>query len=80
MPDELPRAIDPGILARVDGVVVLGREALVAPVAGMAGTIQTWGMVEPSREGIEGMERMRLIRDDIAAPVEVLLADPFPAR
>jgi arsenate-mycothiol transferase len=80
MLDEHPRAIDPGLLARVDRVVVLGREAVVAPVDGMAATVQTWETVEPSREGIAGMERVRLIRDDVAARVEVLLADLVPSR
>jgi protein-tyrosine-phosphatase len=72
---EHPKPIDPRLLARVDHIIVLGREAVVAPVEGMTGTIETWDTVEPSLDGIEGAERMRLIRDDIASRVRELLAD-----
>jgi protein-tyrosine-phosphatase len=41
----------------------------------MTGSIQRWETVEPSRQGIEGQERMRLIRDDIAQRVKALLAE-----
>lgn len=74
-----PKAIDPDLLARVDRVVVLGGEARVEPVEGMAGTIETWVTDEPSERGIEGVERMRLVRDDIDARVHALLADLLPA-
>lgn len=37
--------------------------------------VTVWRTVEPSEEGIEGAERMRRIRDDIAARVEALHAD-----
>ncbi len=80
MRGEYPKAIDPLLLARVDRVIVLGGEAVVDPVVGMAGTIQTWETVEPSHDGIEGIERMRLIRDDIAARVEILLAELTRSR
>lgn len=67
--------IDPALLARVDRVVVLGAEAVVEPVPGMAGTITTWVTDEPSERGIEGIERMRLVRDDIDRRVRALLAE-----
>ena len=35
----------------------------------------TWLTDEPSARGIEGMARMRLVRDDIAARVRALAAD-----
>ncbi|GAA1664658.1 hypothetical protein GCM10010977_03940 [Citricoccus zhacaiensis] len=70
-----PKPIDPRLLARVDRVVVLGDEAKVEPVDGMAGTIETWHTDEPSARGIEGAERMRLVRDDIDTRVRVLLAE-----
>lgn len=72
MSDQVPMPIDPALLARVDRVVVLGSEAKVDSVAGMAGTIETWTTIEPSDEGIEGIDRMRLIRDDINARVALL--------
>ncbi|WP_293242828.1 low molecular weight phosphatase family protein [Mycolicibacterium sp.] len=64
---ETPKLIDPQLVQDVDIVVVLGREAHVDPVAGTA--FENWDTVEPSDRGIEGIERMRLIRDDIAARV-----------
>lgn len=75
MADQRPRPIDPALLARVDRVVVLGVEAEVVPVPGMRGTIETWLTDEPSQRGIGGMERMRLVRDDIAARVRRLHAE-----
>lgn len=72
MAGESTKPIDPALLARVDRVVVLGAEAVVEPVPGMRGTIETWDTDEPSTRGIEGVERMRLVRDDIAARVRVL--------
>ena len=72
MSGETPRAIDPDLLRQVDRVVVLGGEAKVEPVDGMAGTIEVWHTDEPSERGIEGMERMRLVRDDIDQRVRTL--------
>ena len=69
------KPIDPSLLARVDRVVVLGAEAVVEPVPGMAGTIDTWVTDEPSERGIEGAERMRRVRDDIDRRVQALLAE-----
>ncbi|PSS59374.1 low molecular weight phosphatase family protein, partial [Ensifer sp. NM-2] len=34
-----------------------------------------WHTDEPSQRGIEGMERMRLVRDDIDTHVRKLLTD-----
>ncbi|MCX6468273.1 MAG: low molecular weight phosphatase family protein [Corynebacteriales bacterium] len=68
---ERPRAIDPDLLARMDVVVTLGREATVDSVPGPV--FENWDTDEPSTRGIEGMERMRLIRNDIAARVDDLV-------
>ena len=35
--------------------------------------IETWDPDEPSHRGIDGIERMRLVRDDIAGRVGSLL-------
>ncbi|WP_068399648.1 arsenate-mycothiol transferase ArsC [Kribbia dieselivorans] len=72
---EHPKPIDPEVLARVDRVIVLGSEATVDPVPGMRAAIETWETDEPSERGIEGMERMRLVRDDIATRVEALYGE-----
>lgn len=70
-----PTPIGPELLARVDRVVVLGGEAQVDPVPGMRGTITTWHTDEPSERGIQGEERMRLVRDDVDARVAQLLEE-----
>lgn len=67
---EAPKPIDPDLLARMDYVVTLGGEAHVEPVDGP--TFENWNTDEPSERGIDGIERMRLVRDDIAARVEEL--------
>jgi len=54
-----------------DLVVVLGSEARVDPVDGTP--VEVWETDEPSTRGIEGLERMRLVRDDIAARVDELV-------
>lgn len=69
------KPIDPALLARVDRVVVLGEEAVVEPVPEMTGTITTWVTDEPSERGIEGAERMRLVRHDIDRRVQSLLEE-----
>ncbi len=69
---EHPKPIDPELLARMDYVITLGSEATVDPVEGP--TYLNWDTDEPSTRGIEGIERMRLVRDDIAARVDELAA------
>ncbi|MEV0856603.1 MULTISPECIES: low molecular weight phosphatase family protein [Nocardia] len=70
---EIPKPIDPALLRSVDLVVTLGSEAHVEPVDGVR--IINWDTDEPSERGIDGIERMRLVRDDIAARVETLLTE-----
>ncbi|TFI41621.1 low molecular weight phosphatase family protein [Rhodococcus sp. 1R11] len=63
-----PKPIDPELLSRIDYVITLGSEAQVEPVDGP--TFENWNTDEPSERGIDGIERMRLVRDDIAGRVE----------
>ena len=71
--DEHPKPIDPDVLRAVDVVVTLGRDAHVDPVPGPR--FDTWDTDEPSERGVDGVDRMRLIRDDIAARVRKLAAE-----
>lgn len=73
MDGEIPKSINSDLLRRVDRTIVLGADAVVEPVDGMRGTIETWETDEPSTRGIDGVERMRLIRDDVAARCQRLL-------
>jgi arsenate-mycothiol transferase len=68
---ETPKPIDPELIRGVDVVVTLGREAYVEPVDGTR--FENWDTDEPSERGIDGIERVRLVRDDIAARVHCLL-------
>lgn len=67
---EHPKPIDPELLSRVDRVIVLGREANVDAPEGVE--VETWITDEPSERGIYGIERMRLVRNDIAGRIEQL--------
>lgn len=69
---EKPKAVDPQLVRDVDVVVILGSEARLEPVPGTE--FQNWDTDEPSERGIDGIERMRLVRDDIAIRVNELLA------
>ena len=69
--DQTAKPIDPQLIREVDVVVTLDREAHVEPVAGPR--FENWVTDEPSERGIEGIERMRLVRDDIADRVAELL-------
>ncbi|MEL4504824.1 low molecular weight phosphatase family protein [Luteococcus sp. H138] len=72
---EHPKPIDPDLLRRVDRTVILGDQAVVEPIEGMRGSIETWITDEPSLRGIEGEQRMRLLRDDIDTRVRALQAE-----
>lgn len=67
---EYPKPIADDVLSRVDAVIVLGSEAKLEPQPGKR--FEVWDTDEPSTRGIEGMERMRLVRDDIRRRVEQL--------
>lgn len=68
----VPRALTADLVAAADLVVTLGAEAHVEPVDGTP--VENWDTDEPSERGIEGLERMRLVRDDIAARAAELAA------
>ncbi|MGV9668870.1 arsenate-mycothiol transferase ArsC [Nocardia niigatensis] len=83
--DEHPKPIDPALAARVDAIVVIGRQARLDPPPGPR--MLVWDTDEPSERGIDGIERMRLIRDDLTTRVAALhselappLADPRRTR
>ncbi|AXJ10496.1 low molecular weight phosphatase family protein [Arthrobacter sp. PM3] len=67
---EHPKPVSGEVLDAVDVVVVLGTEAKLESRGGAR--FEVWETDEPSERGIEGMERMRLVRDDIKARVQKL--------
>ena len=70
---EHPKPVADEVLDAVDVVIVLGTEAKVEPHEGTR--FEVWETDEPSERGIEGMKRMRLVRDDIKARVQKLHAE-----
>lgn len=70
---EHPKPVTDEVLSAVDAVIVLGTEAKLDAPAGKR--FEVWETDEPSTRGIEGMERMRLVRDDIKARVQKLYAE-----
>ncbi|WP_426765911.1 low molecular weight phosphatase family protein [Pseudarthrobacter sp. 1G09] len=70
---EHPKPVTTEVLDAVDIVIVLGNEAKVDVPAGTR--LEVWDTDEPSERGIEGMERMRLVRDDIKTRVRKLYAE-----
>lgn len=70
---EHTKAITADMLAEVGLIITLGNEAVIEPVAGIE--IRNWNTDEPSERGIEGMERMRLVRDDIQTRVQALATE-----
>ncbi len=70
---EYPKPVTDEILYAVDAVIVLGTEAKLDPPAGKR--FEVWETDEPSTRGIEGMERMRLVRDDIKTRIQALYSE-----
>ena len=68
-----PKGINPQLLREVDRVVILGADAELEMPDDARGSLERWVTDEPSERGIEGVERMRLVRDDIDARVQKLV-------
>ena len=80
MSGETPTAVDPDLARRVDRVVVLGAEAAEEIDDDEVSALEIRRTDEPSHRGIDGPERMRLIRDDIDRRVRTLLAELTDSR
>ncbi len=80
MSGETPTAVDPDLLRQMDRVIVLGDEAAGEIDDDEVSAFDIWRTDEPSHRGIEGMERMRLVRDDIDRRVRTLLAELTESR
>ncbi len=76
--DEHPKPITGDQLADVGLIITLGKEAVLDPVPGIE--IRNWDTDEPSERGIGGMERMRLIREDIQDRVAALVTELADGR
>ena len=68
--DQHTKDVTDQLIADADLVVTLGRDAQVHPTDGTP--VVNWDTDEPSERGIDGIERMRLVRDDIDRRVHAL--------
>lgn len=68
--DHRPTRLTPQMLDDADLVVLVGKQADLDQFPGVA--FERWDTDEPSERGIDGIERMRLIRDDIADRARLL--------
>lgn len=75
---EHPKPVTEDVIDAADVIVVLGTEAKLEPRDGTR--FERWDTDEPSERGIDGMERMRLVRDDIKSRVEALVSELQPGR
>jgi arsenate-mycothiol transferase len=72
MDGEFPKAISDEVFMSVGRIVILGNEAKLSPVAGIAGTIETWLTPEPGPEVGDKLAQTRIVRDDIVRRVNEL--------
>ncbi len=68
---QTPQALTAEMVDAADLVVTLGRDAHVEPVERTR--FENWDTDEPSERGIDGIERIRLVRDEIAARIDDLV-------
>ena len=66
-----PSQLTDEMMRAADLVVVIGTSAHVSAPEGVA--LEVWDTDEPSLRGIDGMDRMRLIRDDITTRIRDLV-------
>lgn len=75
MDGEYPKQLTDEMLRAATHVILVGTEAQVDPADDVSAEIRVWDTDEPSLRGVQGAERMRLMRDDIAQRVRELLAE-----
>lgn len=72
---EQPKPIDPAVLAIVDRIVILGRDAQLAADAVAPERVERWVIAAESDPAVSGADRARLVRDEIAARVRELYTE-----
>jgi len=68
--DQTPKQLSDDLISFVDRVIVLGRDAQVQHLD--VTPVEIWDTDEPSERGIDGIDRMRLVRDDITHRIRPL--------
>lgn len=72
------KPVDGDAVRSADYVVVVGGAEFDMP-SDASGEFIRWDIVDPSKRGLEGEERMDALRDDIAARVDELVQNSFQA-
>ena len=75
MGDEYSKAISQDVFMRANRIIILGNEAKLNPVDGMAGAIETWLTPEPGPEVGDKLAQTRIVRDDIVRRIDELAAE-----
>ena len=75
MGDEYSKAIGQDVFMRANRIIILGNEAKLNPVDGMAGAIETWLTPEPGPEVGDKLAQTRIVRDDIVRRIDELAAE-----
>ncbi len=73
-----PTQLTADLIYAADLVVIVGTQAHLDPPLAIK-PVSTWDTDEPSLRGIDGIERMRLIRDEIAHNVQTLIGELLTA-
>jgi arsenate-mycothiol transferase len=72
--DHRPTQLTADLIHDADLVVIVGAQAHLDPPPAST-PLRTWDIDEPALRGIDGIERMRLIRDEIARKVQTLTSE-----
>jgi protein-tyrosine-phosphatase len=75
MDGEYPKAITSDVFMRVNRIIILGNDAQLSPVQGMAGVIDRWLTPEPTEVDGDKMAQTRIVRDDIVKRINALAAE-----
>jgi arsenate-mycothiol transferase len=72
--DHRPTQLTADLIHDAELVVIVGAQAHLDPPPAST-PLRTWDIDEPALRGIDGIERMRLIRDEIAHKVQTLTSE-----
>ena len=72
---EHPKAVIAAMLDAADRIILIGPDVQLTPPEPLADRVERWPIHDPADDGIEGDERTRKIRDQIAARVQTLASN-----
>lgn len=75
MEGEYSKPVTSDVFMRANRIIILGNEAKLEPIEGMAGTIETWLTPEPTAADGDKLAQTRIVRDDIVTRIDVLAAE-----